>query len=293
MQGLSGYDATAPTHPEKTMLRFAANLSMLYTDLDFLDRFAAAAADGFEAVEFMFPYEHAPQVLAGRLKAAGLQQVLFNAPPGRAEAGERGLACLPGREAEFRTGFAHALEYADALQCPRIHVMAGIAPADSEAQRLWATYQANLAWAAEQAAGGGCEVLIEPINTRDMPGYLLNHQQQAHATVQEIGRPNLKVQMDLYHCQIMEGDVATAIRHWLPTGRVGHMQIAGVPMRHEPDQGELRYEYLFEVIEEVFRECGWDGWIGCEYRPRQGAEPGATSAGLGWLRAWRQHRRLA
>lgn len=272
------------------MLRFAANLSLLYNDLDFLDRFSAAAEDGFEGVEFLFPYEHPPQVLAQRLRAAGLQQVLFNAPPGNAQAGERGIASLPGRQAEFRHGFLQALEYAEVLQCPRIHVMAGLVPAGTDPSPFWSTYQANLAWAAGQAAGCGREVMIEPINPRDMPGYLLNRQQAAHDVVQAVAAPNLKVQLDLYHCQIVEGDIATAIRHWLPTGRVGHMQIAGVPMRHEPDTGELRYDYLFQVIEEVAQACGWEGWVGCEYRPSRGAAPGATSDGLGWLREWRRAR---
>ena len=267
------------------MPRFAANLSMLYTEQAFLDRFAAAAADGFQAVEFLFPYAFEAQALARRLADHGLQQVLFNAPPGDFDAGERGLACLPGREAEFRSGFEQALAYADALGCPRLHVMAGLAPPGVDRARLQATYEANLAWAAGQAAAVGRQVLIEPINSRDIPGYLLNRQDQAHRIVQAIGAPNLQVQMDLYHCQIVEGDVAMKLRHYLPSGRVGHLQIAGVPERHEPDIGELNYPYLFQVIDEVSAACGWDGWVGCEYRPARGAVAGGTSAGLGWLRA--------
>ncbi|MGL4190557.1 MAG: 2-oxo-tetronate isomerase [Sphaerotilus sulfidivorans] len=267
------------------MPRFAANLTMLYNEHDFLDRFAAAAADGFEGVEFLFPYAFPAEEIAARLKAHGLQQVLFNAPPGDWEAGERGLACLPGREAEFRAGLATALAYARALDCPRIHVMAGIAPADLPRAALLEVYQANLAWAAAQAAAQGREVLIEPINPRDMPGYFLNHQAEAHHIVQAIGAPNLKVQFDLYHAQIVEGDLSTRIRQTLPTGRVGHLQLAGVPMRHEPDLGELNYPHLFALIDEVAAQCGWQGWIGCEYRPARGAVAGATSAGLGWLRA--------
>jgi len=262
--------------------RFAANLSMLYPEHDFLDRFAAAAGDGFEAVEFLFPYAHEAALLAQRLADHGLQQVLFNAPPGHWDAGERGLACLPGREAEFRSGFALALEYAQAIACPRIHVMAGLAPAGVERERLQATYEANLAWAAEQALAGGHDVLIEPINTRDIPGFFLNRQDEAHRIVQAIGAQNLKVQMDLYHCQIVEGDVAMKIRQYLPTGRVGHFQIAGVPERHEPDIGELNPAYLLQVIDDVAALCGWQGWVGCEYRPRLGAQPGGTSAGLRW-----------
>ena len=269
------------------MPRFAANLSMLYNEHAFLDRFAAAAADGFGAVEYLFPYAFEAQALQGRLQDHGLQQVLFNAPPGDWDAGERGLACLPGREAEFRSGFARALDYAQALACPRIHVMAGIAPPGANAAALQATYRANLVWAAAQASSVGCDVLIEPINTRDMPGFFLHHQDAAHALVQEIGAPNLKVQFDLYHCQIMEGDVATKLRHYLPTGRVGHIQIAGVPERHEPNVGELNYDYLFGVIDAVSIQCGWDGWVGCEYRPARGAVAGSTTAGLGWRGARR------
>jgi hydroxypyruvate isomerase len=201
--------------------------------------------------------------------------VLFNAPPGDWDRGERGLACLPGREEEFRQGLARALDYAQALGCPRVHVMAGLAPAGADRAVLRRTYLANLGWAAQQAALRGVDLLIEPINTRDIPGFFLNRQDEAHAVVAEVGAPNLKVQMDLYHLQIVEGDVAMKLRHYLPTGRVGHLQIAGVPQRHEPDLGEVNYDYLFEVIDEL----GFDGWIGCEYRPRAG-----TSAGLGWLR---------
>jgi 2-dehydrotetronate isomerase len=266
------------------MPRFAANLSLLYNEHGFLDRFAAAVADGFEAVECLFPYAHAPQELVQRLRDHGLQQVLFNAPPGDWEAGERGLASLPGREAEFRSGVLRALEYAQALNCPRVHVMAGLAQPGVERAAQQALYERNLAWAAEQAVQASVDVLIEPLNPRDMPGYWLTHQAEAHRIVQTVGAPNLKVQFDLYHCQIVEGDVAQKIRQYLPTGRVGHMQVAGVPMRHEPDMGELRCEYLFEVIDEVSAACGWQGWVGCEYRPSRGNTPGATSAGLGWLR---------
>lgn len=264
------------------MPRFAANLTMLYNEHAFLDRFAAAAADGFTAVEYLFPYAFEAAELAQRLADNGLQQVLFNAPPGNWDAGERGLACIPGREAEFRKGFATALAYADALNCPRIHVMAGLAPQGVERQRLQATYEANIAWAAELATTAGRDVLIEPINTRDIPGFFLNRQDEAHRTVLAIGAPNLKVQFDLYHCQIMEGDVTTKIRAYLPTGRVGHFQIAGVPERHEPNVGEVNYPYLFKVIDEVSAACGWNGWVGCEYRPALGAVAGATSKGLGW-----------
>jgi hydroxypyruvate isomerase len=264
------------------MPRFAANLSMLYNDVDFLDRFAAAARDGFKAVEFLFPYAFPADVLAAKLKEHGLQQVLFNAPPGNWDAGERGMACLPGREAEFRANFAEALEYAQALNCPRVHAMAGLVPAGVDRATLHATYVANLRAAAAMAAPLGINVLMEPINPRDMPGYFLSRQEQAHAVVAEVGAPNLKVQMDLYHLQIVEGDLAMNIRRYLPTGNVGHMQIAGVPERHEPDVGEINYDYLFKLLDEL----GYDGWLGCEYRPARGAASGATSDGLGWVKPW-------
>lgn len=254
------------------MPRFAANLSLMYTELPFLRRFEAAAQDGFRAAEFLFPYDFDAAEIAAALRAGGLQQVLFNAPPGDAAAGDRGTCSLPGREAEFRAGIERAVGYAAALQCPRLHVMAGIAGDPSQRERQRACYVANLRWAARRLAAEGITALIEPINPRDVPGYLLNTQADAHAIVAEVGEPNLKVQMDLYHCQIVEGDVATKIRRYL--AGVGHMQIAGVPERHEPDVGELNHPYLFELIDAL----GYEGWIGCEYRPR-----GATRDGLGWL----------
>ena len=274
-------------------LRFAANLSMLYTELPFMQRFAAAAKDGFKGVEFLFPYAFDAQKIAAQLKQHGLQQVLMSAPPGGPdtagfnaawEAGSRGTASVPGKEAEFQVGVLHALEYAQVLQCPRIHVMAGLLPETGNDEKsrtiAQATYAANLHWAATQADKAGIDVLIEPINRRDMPRFFLNRQDHAHAVVQEVGAPNLKVQMDLYHCQIVEGDVAMKLRQYVPTGRVGHMQIAGVPQRHEPDVGELNYPYLFSVIQEL----GYDGWIGCEYRPAKGAVPNGTTDGLAWLK---------
>ncbi|HSQ72266.1 MAG TPA: 2-oxo-tetronate isomerase [Rubrivivax sp.] len=271
------------------MPQFAANLSMLYQELPFLDRFAAAAQDGFEAVEYLFPYAFDRQDIAARLKAHGLRQVLFNAPPGNWEAGERGLACLPGRQSEFREAMNLALEYAAALDCPRVHAMAGLAPAGTARETLRATYIDNLRWAAQQAARQQVDVLIEPINTRDIPGFFLNRQDDAHAVVAEVGEPNLKVQMDLYHCQIVEGDVTMKLRQYLPTGRVGHLQVAGVPQRHEPDIGELNHAYLFTVLDEL----GYDGWVGCEYRPQAGARPGGTSEGLGWLQPYLRKNRAA
>ena len=251
------------------MLRFAANLTMMYGEYPFPERFAAAARDGFTAVEYLFPYEYPAQQLAAWLQESGLVQVLFNAPPGNWAAGNRGLAGLSGKEAEFRAAMHTALAYAQTLSCPRVHVMAGVQPSTRS------TFLANLAWAAELAAPAGIELLIEPINTRDMPGYLLNRQDEAHAIVDEIGNPALKVQMDLYHCQIVEGDVSMKLRKYLGEKSVGHIQIASVPDRNEPDRGELNYDYLLNLIDEL----GFEGWIGCEYRPR-----GGTSDGLGWLR---------
>jgi hydroxypyruvate isomerase len=275
------------------MPRFCANLSFLYTELPFLDRFAAAARDGFIGVEYFFPYGHAPQDIAQRLADNGLVQVLFNAPvagPGSAvnqaawDAGARGLACVPGREAEFQTTVHMALDYAQALQCTQVHVLAGVVPSAhaSDLAAVHATYRSNLRWACAQAAVHGVQLLIEPINTRDMPGYYLTRQDQAHAILAEVGSANLQVQMDLYHCQIMEGDVTTRLRNYVPTGRVGHVQIASVPMRQEPDEGELNYSYVLGELDRL----GYRGWVGCEYKPRLGAHNGATHAGLTWMQAY-------
>jgi len=258
------------------MPRFAANLTMMYTEYAFLDRFAAAARDGFTAVEFLFPYEHPAATIATLLQQNGLQQVLFNSPAGDWKAGDRGCTALPGREAEFREGFERALEYARTLDCPRIHCMAGLAAAGADRAQMRKTYLSNLAWAADQAAAAGINVLIEPIADRNVPGFFINLQEEAHAIIAELGKPNLQVLMDLFHCQVAEGDLATRIRKYLAApSRVGHFQVAGVPERHEPDTGEVRYEYLFNLIDEL----GYNGWIGCEYAPKA-----ATSDGLGWLK---------
>lgn len=261
------------------MPRFAANLSLFYPELPFLERFEAAARDGFKAVEFLFPYAWPTQELAARLKGSGLQQVLFNAPPGAWDAGERGLLCLAGRQDEFRHGITLALDYAAALHCPRIHVMSGLVPPGVERERLLDEVVGKLRRACAQAEQQGVTLLIEPINLRDMPGYFLNRQDHAHQILAAVGAPNLQVQMDLYHCQIVEGDVATKLRHYLPSGRVGHIQIASVPERQEPDHGELNYPYLLKLIDEL----GYAGWVGCEYRPKLGTQPGGTSVGLGWF----------
>jgi hydroxypyruvate isomerase len=255
------------------MPKFAANLTTMYGEHPFLDRFAAAAKDGFRGVEILFPYANEAAELRARLDAHGLEQVLFNAPPGDWEKGERGLASLPGREQDFRRSIERGLEYARVLGNRCMHAMAGlVAPGDDRARHR-AAYVANLAWAAREAASIGVTVVIEPINTRNIPGYFLNRQEEAHAVCAEAGEPNLKVQMDLFHCQIVEGDLATRIRRHI--AGVAHMQIAGVPERHEPDTGEVNYPYLFRLLDEL----GYAGWIGCEYHPRAG-----TSEGLGWLK---------
>jgi 2-dehydrotetronate isomerase len=265
------------------MPKFAANLSFLYQELPFLERVGAAARDGFKAVECLFPFDTVPKDLRAALAGHEVRIVLHNAPVGGADAasfasawqrGERGTACIPGKAAEFRAGLLYALAYARAVGCPRVHVLSGIAPADMPPERLTDTLRANLRWAVKQAAQSDVTLMIEPLNTRDVPGYFLTSQAQAHAIVRDIDSQHLQVQMDLYHCQITEGDLAAKLRQYLPTGRVGHIQIAGVPGRHEPDVGEVNYPYLFGVLDEL----GYAGWVGCEYKP-----VGDTSAGLGWL----------
>lgn len=267
------------------MPRIAANISLLYPELPFPQRVAAAAQDGFDGIECQFPYAWPATELATRRADIGLPWVLINTPAGDWAAGERGLAALPGREAEFRRGVDVALEYADALGCRKLHTLAGVLPAGADRARHEATYAENLAWASRQAADAGCEVLIEPLNQRDVPGYLLSTQSAAHRWVQAIGAANLKVQMDLYHCQVSEGDISMRLRRYLATGRVGHLQIAGVPARQEPDEGELNARYLLALVDELAAESGLaECWVGAEYNPRRGAVAGGTSAGLRWLR---------
>jgi hydroxypyruvate isomerase len=257
------------------MPRFAANLSFLFNEVPFLDRFGEAAHAGFRAVEFAFAYEYRISEVAAQQREHRLEVVLINAPPGDYAAGDRGLASLPGREHEVAAWIAKALQYAQALRCTRIHVMAGIVPDGADAaerERRMRTYVRNLRFACAEAAAQGVTVLIEPINPRDFPGYLLNTQAQAHAIRTEIGARNLKVQMDLYHAQIVEGDLTEKLRRYLP--HIGHVQIAGVPGRGEPDTGELNYGYLFKVLDDL----RYEGWVGCEYRPAK-----STTAGLTWL----------
>lgn len=257
------------------MPKLAANLTMMYGEHAFLDRFAAAAKDGFRAVEYLFPYEHPAAELQARLSANGLMQALFNAPPGNWEKGERGVASLPGREDEFRRSIATALDYARVLGNTRLHVMAGLIAPREDRARHRDVYVKNLAYAAGEAKPLGITIVIEPINTRDIPGFFLNTQEEAHAVCRDVGADNVKVQMDFYHCQIVEGDLAMRLRKHI--AGVGHIQIAGVPERHEPDVGEINYPYLFALMDEL----GYDGWVGCEYRPRRG-----TSEGLGWAKPW-------
>lgn len=253
------------------MPKFAANLSMMFHEVLFLDRFAAAAEAGFRAVEFLFPYEHAASAIAARLQQHGLTQVLFNLAPGNWEKGERGLGILPGREGEFAASVERAIDYAKALNCKQIHVMAGVAPAGIGRETLIEVFIENLRHAAARLAKENIRALIEPINYYDIPGYFLNTQAQARDIIDRVGSNNLFLQQDLYHCQIMEGNLAQKIRDYHDIAC--HYQIAGTPGRHEPDVGEINYSYLFDLIDEL----GYEGYIGCEYRPKTG-----TRAGLGW-----------
>ncbi|WP_106477367.1 2-oxo-tetronate isomerase [Phytohalomonas tamaricis] len=259
------------------MPRFAANLTMMFNEVPFMERFAQAAVNGFGGVEFLFPYAFAAEDIAEELKRHDLTQALFNLPPGDWEAGERGIAALPGREAEFRDSVETALDYALTLNCKRVHAMAGLAPEGLSRRKLKETYLNNLRFAAQRLGEHGIELLIEPINTRDMPGYFLNHQAEGHELVAELNEPNVRVQMDFYHTQIMDGDIWKTYQRYRDT--VGHIQIAGVPERHEPDSGEVNYAWLFAQLDAQ----GYDGWIGCEYKPR-----GETVAGLDWFAPYRR-----
>jgi hydroxypyruvate isomerase len=258
------------------MPRFAANLSMMFGELPFLDRFAAARAAGFSAVEFLFPYDFPAAEIAKRLADNDLAQVLFNAPPGDSDKGERGITCLPGRQQEFRDGVRLALDYAAALSCPRLHLMAGIATAGVARDTLTGVYTANLAWAAEEAAKFGVKPVIEPINHRDIPGMFLNTLEQGAAVIAAVGPERLGLQFDLYHCQVTEGDIVKRVEKHLPI--IAHMQVADVPGRNEPGTGEVNWPFVFERIDAL----GYRGWIGCEYRPL-----GETVAGLGWFAPYR------
>ena len=255
------------------MPKFAANLSMMFTEVPFPQRFAEAAKAGFTGVEFLFPYEYKPEEVAGWLKDNKLQNVLFNMPPGNWAGGERGLASLPDRVDEFRKGVATAISYAKVMGTPRLHAMAGNFPAGADRAKHRAVYVENLRYAARELAKHNLMLVIEPINLRDMPAFFLSTQGEGHAIREEVGEPNLKVQMDFYHAQVQEGDIITKLRKYF--NNIGHIQIASVPERNEPDSGELNYPYLFRLLDEM----KYEGWVGCEYRPK-----GATVQGLGWFK---------
>lgn len=257
------------------MPRFCANLGFLFGEVPFLDRFDGAARAGFTGVEYPSPYDYPAAELRARLKAAGLVRVLINSPAGNREVGERGLACLPGRAAAFRDGLGQALDYAAALDCKLIHLMAGVPPQGVARDTALALYAANLAWAAEKALASGVRLVIEPLNPRDAPGYLLATQEQGAAIVMAIGRDRLGLQFDIYHCQTAQGDVTRRLEALMPV--VDHMQLADVPGRHEPGTGEIGWDYVRRRVDEL----GYAGWIRCEYHPL-----GDTVAGLAWRRRY-------
>jgi hydroxypyruvate isomerase len=256
------------------MPKFAANLSWLYQELPFLDRFEAAARSGFKAVEFLFPYQFNPAEISRRLRETGLTAVLFNLPPGDFAKGERGIAAIPGREKEFRSSVQLALEYANALAVRRLHVMAGIT-LGIELEKANATFLSNLEFALGQAADRDLFIVVEPINNRDFPGYYLTTVEQAAAILAELEDPRLRIQLDWYHTQIMGGDLTRRTERFFAD--IGHIQVAGVPDRGEPDCGELNFSHLFRFIDKL----GYQGWIGCEYKPA-----GKTEEGLAWLKPW-------
>ncbi len=252
------------------MPRFAANLTMMFNEYDFLDRFQAAADAGFEAVEYLFPYDYAAGAVASKLSAAGLQQALFNMPPGDWGAGERGIAAFPERREEFRQSVGKALEYAQVIGSPLLHMMAGLAnPDDGNAV---SAYRDSLLFAADAAGRNGLTVVIEPINGRDMPGYFLNDFTKAADLIKDLAHPHVKLQFDIYHRQIMQGDVLKGLEELMPI--TAHVQVASVPLRNEPGTGELNDFKIFSALDDF----GYQGYVGCEYRPA-----GHTVAGLGWL----------
>ncbi len=255
------------------MPKFAANLTMLFNEVDFLDRFEAAARAGFQGVEYLFPYDYDADALVERLQEHGLTQVLHNLPAGDWNAGERGIACHPDRVSEFRDGVAKAIEYATALGCKQVNCLAGIVPRSVSARTAHETFVENLRFAAPALEEAGIRLLIEPINTIDIPGFFLNRTHRGRSIISEVASPNLFLQHDIYHMQIMEGDLARTIERNLDV--IAHFQIADNPGRHEPGAGEINYPYLFDLID----SSGYDGWIGCEYVPST-----TTEEGLGWLR---------
>jgi len=253
------------------MPRLCANLGFLFGEVPLLNRFDAAARAGFAGVEYGSPYEYPSAQLRSRLRAAGLTQVLINTAAGNRAAGERGMACVPGRVEAFRDTVKQALDYATELDCKLVHVMAGVPPEGVASDTAAALYAANLAWATELALAAGVKCVIEPLNPRDAPGYLLRTQEQGAAIVAAIGHDRLGLQFDIYHCQIAQGDVTKRLEALMPV--IDHMQLADVPGRHEPGTGEIGWDFVFRRID----ECGYAGWIGCEYNPL-----GATVAGLSW-----------
>jgi hydroxypyruvate isomerase len=257
------------------MPRFNANLTLLFNEVEFLDRFRAARDAGFKGVEYLFPYAHRKQDLVERLQANGLTQVLHNLPAGDWDRGERGIACLPDRVGEFQDGVGQAIEYAQALQCQQLNCLAGVAPDGIDPQRARDTLVGNLRFAAAQLKAAGIRLLLEACNTRDIPGFFVNRSRQALEIIDAVGSDNLFLQYDIYHMQVMEGDLAATIRRNLD--RIAHMQLADNPGRHEPGSGEINYPFLFGFIDQL----GYSGWIGCEYKPA-----GSTVAGLGWIKPY-------
>jgi len=257
------------------MPKFCANLSLLFTEVDFPDRFRAAADAGFRGVECQFPYQWSGQQLAEQLQAHRLTLILHNLPAGDWRQGDRGIACLPQRVGEFQDGVGRAIEYAQALGCRQLNCLAGLAPAGTDRERLRSTLISNLRFAAAQLQSAGIRLLLEPCNTRDVPGFFLSRSADALEIMRAVGSDNLFLQYDVYHMQVMEGDLATSIERLLP--RIGHLQIADNPGRHEPGSGEINYPFLFSRIDAL----GYDGWIGCEYHPAQ-----STVQGLGWIRPY-------
>lgn len=257
------------------MPKFNANLTMMFNEVEFPDRLGAAAAAGFKGVEFLFPYPYEKSQLVDLAGKHGVEVVLFNMPPGDWNAGDRGLACDPGRVAEFQDGVGKAIEYALALGCRQLHCMAGLKPRGVNEDRMRETYLANLRFAGGELAKHGLRLLIEAINPRDMPGCYLTTSRQAFDLMHYAGVPNLSFLYDCYHMQIVEGDLAPTIERNLT--RIGHMQIADTPGRHEPGTGEINYPFLFQHLDKL----GYQGWIGCEYRPTT-----TTAAGLGWAQPY-------
>lgn len=254
------------------MVRLAANLNFLFTETSFLDRFALAKQHGFEAVEYPFPYEHPERELANHLQDNGLKQALINLPAGDWTAGERGIACNPARTKEFREGVLLAIRYAQALDCPRANCLAGIQPPGVSSQEATATLVENLRYAGRAFREAGLQLLIEPINTNDIPGFFVNTSRQGLSVISEVGDELVGLQYDAYHMQIMEGNLAQTVEHNLET--IGHIQIADNPGRHEPGTGEINYNFFLHHLDNI----GYEGWVGCEYAPAT-----TTTAGLGWL----------